>query len=269
MLDVGGKQSVAVLRRTLTQFEDSMLAAKFSGRWDDSLEKDSDGRFFIDQDPANFQLLLSFLRDRANTNGSELEPKIHIKSPTLSFCSMVRYYQLMPFVFPMEWTVADGTAKCEGKTIQSTKFMTETKSGVISLLASPHHSLTISKFSVSVPWNAKVGIGWMNNSHGVNSHIGDTGYSFGVRLEEKQFRSGGSPANTFAVDEDCRDPSLIECNWDTVASFTIRIAGNVDPPVTHTFSVNGGGSSYYPAISFSEASIPIMVSIMDYVYPKE
>jgi hypothetical protein len=26
-----------------------MLAAKFSGRWDDSLEKDADGNFFIDQ----------------------------------------------------------------------------------------------------------------------------------------------------------------------------------------------------------------------------
>ena len=47
-LNVGGSTNIAVLRRTLTQFEDSMLAAKFSGRWDDSLEKDRDGNIFVD-----------------------------------------------------------------------------------------------------------------------------------------------------------------------------------------------------------------------------
>jgi hypothetical protein len=40
---------IDVLCRTLTSVEGSMLAAKFSGRWDDSLEKDADGNFFIDQ----------------------------------------------------------------------------------------------------------------------------------------------------------------------------------------------------------------------------
>jgi hypothetical protein len=46
--NVGGAR-IDVLRRTLTSVEGSMLAAKFSGRWDDSLEKDADGNFFIDQ----------------------------------------------------------------------------------------------------------------------------------------------------------------------------------------------------------------------------
>ena len=31
-----------------------MLAAKFSGRWDDSFEKDRDGNIFVDQNPENF-----------------------------------------------------------------------------------------------------------------------------------------------------------------------------------------------------------------------
>jgi hypothetical protein len=35
--------------------EGSMLAAKFSGRWDDSLEKDAHGNFFIDEPVELFQ----------------------------------------------------------------------------------------------------------------------------------------------------------------------------------------------------------------------
>ena len=33
-----------------------MLATKFSGRWDESLDKDADGAFFIDQ-PAKLMIL--------------------------------------------------------------------------------------------------------------------------------------------------------------------------------------------------------------------
>ena len=47
-LNVGGDLT-AVLRRTLTSVEGSMLASRFSGRWDNSLERDRDGNFFIDQ----------------------------------------------------------------------------------------------------------------------------------------------------------------------------------------------------------------------------
>lgn len=47
-LNVGGTLTT-VLRRTLISVEGSMLASRFSGRWDDSLEKDRDGHFFIDQ----------------------------------------------------------------------------------------------------------------------------------------------------------------------------------------------------------------------------
>jgi hypothetical protein len=42
-----------------------MLAAKFSGRWDDSLEKDADGNFFIDQPIEWFQPMIDYLRSAA------------------------------------------------------------------------------------------------------------------------------------------------------------------------------------------------------------
>jgi len=84
-LNVGGEQNIAVRRSTLTQYEDSLLAATFSGRWDDSLEKDSRGNFFIDQDPQNFQLLLSFLRAKANARGTALDGSLNISKPSLTF----------------------------------------------------------------------------------------------------------------------------------------------------------------------------------------
>ena len=63
-LNVGGTR-VDVLRSTLTSVEDSMLAARFSGRWDDSLEKDSDGNFFIDQPIDVFLPMIDYLRAQA------------------------------------------------------------------------------------------------------------------------------------------------------------------------------------------------------------
>lgn len=40
--NVGGKTDIAVSRRVLTFFENSILAASFSGRWDEYLGKDRD-----------------------------------------------------------------------------------------------------------------------------------------------------------------------------------------------------------------------------------
>ena len=47
-LNIGGTK-IHVLRKTLCQYDKSMLSAHFSGRWDDSVDKDADGYFFIDQ----------------------------------------------------------------------------------------------------------------------------------------------------------------------------------------------------------------------------
>ena len=101
-LNVGGNCSIAVMRRTLTQFEDSVLAAQFSGRWDDSMVKDRDGNICIDQDPEQFLLLINYLRLRTN-NQSKHVPEKHLPEPTYSFCYMLEYYGLMPAVYPQRW----------------------------------------------------------------------------------------------------------------------------------------------------------------------
>eukprot|EP00984_Skeletonema_dohrnii_P005209 scaffold1824_cov104-Skeletonema_dohrnii-CCMP3373.AAC.9 len=99
LLNVGGRTNIAVLRNLLTQFEGSMLAAKFSGRWDDSMEKDRDGNIFVDQDPENFMLLINYLRMRMN-NQLKRVPNVHRPKPTYKLCTMLEYYNLLPGVYP-------------------------------------------------------------------------------------------------------------------------------------------------------------------------
>jgi len=114
-LNVGGTQ-VSVLRRTLTSVPDSMLASKFSGRWDDSIEKDFEGRFFIDQEYSLFRHILKYLRNKAN--GSTTHPVRYPRSPILpqemyhekedgmvsvygNFYRMVEYYGLTDEFYPV------------------------------------------------------------------------------------------------------------------------------------------------------------------------
>lgn len=94
-LNVGGSISISVRRSTLTQFPDTLLAATFSGRWDESMEKDRDGNIFIDQDPDNFLLLVNYLRLRMN-NQSRKVPEKYLPKPTYPLCYMLDYYGLTP-----------------------------------------------------------------------------------------------------------------------------------------------------------------------------
>jgi nitrate/nitrite-specific signal transduction histidine kinase len=59
-LDVGGVHFTTSVTTLMTE-PDSMLAAMFSGRHE--LEKDDDGRVFIDRDGELFKYVLQFLRD--------------------------------------------------------------------------------------------------------------------------------------------------------------------------------------------------------------
>ena len=60
-LNVGG-QKLTTKRSTLCQVENSLLATMFSGRWEESLERDQDGVVFLDYNPQYFVLILDYLR---------------------------------------------------------------------------------------------------------------------------------------------------------------------------------------------------------------
>lgn len=103
-LNVGGTP-MAVLRRTLTQAKGSMLATKFNGRWDDSQTKDSEGRFFIDQKFIYFEKLVDYLREvscQTELTKFPKSPTFHDGRERRSFNTMVEYYGMTHFVFPIE-----------------------------------------------------------------------------------------------------------------------------------------------------------------------
>jgi BTB/POZ domain len=106
-LNIGGSKQIAVLRSTLTFVEGSMLATKFSGRWDDSLEKDRDGNFFIDQPPDLFIPMIDFLQCKTK----ETLQHLNVSFPSVDdfrgsfdrfkkFANMVEFYGLTAAVLP-------------------------------------------------------------------------------------------------------------------------------------------------------------------------
>ena len=167
-LNVGGQTNIAVHRRTLTQFQDSMLAAKFSGRWDDSMEHDRDGNIFIDQDPDNFFILINYLRLRMN-NRSRQVPDKHMPKATYSFCSMLEYYDLMPGVYPQTWVGEKDTFTCEevsyGTVVLSTikegeKSETLASSSVLHCFGQ-FASAGVSEFTVEFEKGTDGAVGWL------------------------------------------------------------------------------------------------------------
>ncbi|KAK3270957.1 hypothetical protein CYMTET_20671 [Cymbomonas tetramitiformis] len=67
-LNVGGENFAASRRTLLCAPTDSYFHALFSGRWEESLSRDSQGRVFLDINPDIFRVLLSHLRTIAFTD---------------------------------------------------------------------------------------------------------------------------------------------------------------------------------------------------------
>jgi hypothetical protein len=179
-LNVGGRTNTAVLRSTLTQFEDSMLAAKFSGRWDDSMEKDRDGNIFIDQDPDSFMILITYLRMRMNNQLKEI-PNTHRPEPTYQFCSMLEYYNLMPALYPQTWVGVNNTAVgsdpnnfvCEE--IAYGTVTLATKEGEYATAIHPYEGISapeVHEFTVEFDKGTSGAVGWFYTNRNGSSSIG-------------------------------------------------------------------------------------------------
>eukprot|EP00984_Skeletonema_dohrnii_P009192 scaffold3511_cov144-Skeletonema_dohrnii-CCMP3373.AAC.1 len=168
-LNVGGQTNIAVLRNTLTQFEDSMLAAKFSGRWDDSMEKDRDGNIFVDEDPDNFKMLLKFLRMRMKNNnqGGSSVPERHRPKATYEFCSMLEYYNLMQGVYGHTWVGEKDAFTCKeiayGTVSLCSKTSDDDSTPKLTTVVFPHKStgLKLNEFTVEFEKGASGVVGWV------------------------------------------------------------------------------------------------------------
>ena len=169
-LNVGGRINISVLRRTLTQFPDSMLAAKFSGRWDDTMEKDRDGNIFIDQNPDNFSILINYLRMRMNSQNKHV-PVRHVPEVSYSFCSMLDYYGLMPALYPQKWIGNnDNDFSCEEVKYGTYELSTDTNASVLCDFGQ-FSSVGVSEFTVEFETGTIQGaVGWIFTEDSVHSH---------------------------------------------------------------------------------------------------
>ena len=93
-LNVGGKK-ITTKRSTLCQVKGSLLASMFSGRWEDSLSRDENGRIFFDWNPQHFILILEYLRGKtiATPKNPSPLPKIP-EDQTKTFQNLVEYLGL-------------------------------------------------------------------------------------------------------------------------------------------------------------------------------
>ena len=101
-LNVGGHK-LTTKRSTLCQVEGSLLASMFSGRWEDSLERDKDGAIFFDFNPQYFLAILDYLRAKkiATPENPAPLPKV-AEEQAKSFNNLLGYLGLSDEIVPVE-----------------------------------------------------------------------------------------------------------------------------------------------------------------------
>lgn len=160
----------ATLRRTLTMLEGSMLASRFSGRWDDSLEKDREGNFFVDQPFELFGPLLDHLRAKQS-----FTPSSHkVASPTREefksqkmfndFKRMVEYYGMTPAVFPTVVLAHSGTDSVAIVSDFPPVVKINAKESGMFELKTDGHGRAIKSFEVTIGQVELFQIGWLGYS---------------------------------------------------------------------------------------------------------
>ena len=122
-VNVGGT-TIMVKRSTLCQCKSSLLAAHFSGRWDDNVDMVGDA-FFIDQDPKLFLGLVNFLRAKAIENAEQANPATISESLATSpdFKRLVSFYGMSCYVNTFTWEVPNFSKAEKDKKLSSRTFV--------------------------------------------------------------------------------------------------------------------------------------------------
>ncbi|GAX24652.1 hypothetical protein FisN_21Lh244 [Fistulifera solaris] len=187
-LNVGGTL-VATLRRTLTHVEDSMLAARFSGRWDESIEKDKDGNFFVDQSAGLFLPMINYIRNMQNQTPSTSPPR----SPTYSdfanthkdyddFIRMVEYFGVTLGIYPVELVDYTADDKEHIMVTGSSSLLNATFSEwKICGIVPTGHTRRVKGFEVKIGDAVNLQIGWIEGPVGTNTDV--SSHSVSVLLD--------------------------------------------------------------------------------------
>jgi len=92
-LNIGGEKFVQRRRSTLCAIEGSLLAARFSGRWEQDTDRDAEGRFFVNTSPELFMPLLDYMGMKEVEDPEHPAPWPEAPEPMrLQFESMLRFF---------------------------------------------------------------------------------------------------------------------------------------------------------------------------------
>ena len=100
-LDVSGLK-LKTNRSTLCQVQGSLLASMFSGRWEDSVQRDQDGAVFLDFNPQHFTVILDYLRLKKIATPENPAPLPNVPEEQLKeFNILVEYLGLSDELMPV------------------------------------------------------------------------------------------------------------------------------------------------------------------------
>eukprot|EP00980_Cylindrotheca_fusiformis_P028849 scaffold22660_cov127-Cylindrotheca_fusiformis.AAC.3 len=163
-LNVGGTV-VNVLRRTLCRGGRSLLASQFSGKQDETLIKDRDGNFFINQPFELFSILLRHLwaRDSWSPRAAPIVPPaledFAAKRDYHTFLNMVEYFEMTPVVYPTRILIHKGNP--ESSQIEQYPRCSVTASKLTTfVMQSQGHGRSIQSFRIKVGKVDDLRVGW-------------------------------------------------------------------------------------------------------------
>ena len=101
VINAGGK-IISALRSTLCLVApDTMFSYMFSGRWEESLKRDSNGVVFIDENSELIEIIVDFLRMKKREDPSKPAPPPTVHNDKKdNFLSLLNYYGLTEFFYP-------------------------------------------------------------------------------------------------------------------------------------------------------------------------
>jgi len=169
-INVGCEMILGSKRSTLCLAEGSMFSNMFSGRWDDALTRDKEGRVFIDEDPELIKIIVNFLRRKKREDPDRpiyTYPMIP-EDKKEDFLSLLNYFGLTCFFFGVPFDVSEAEVVQPHTTLVATS-KTENKLHLTLSGNSTHHFLYIKKplnlASGTASWKVTVdllpGSGWI------------------------------------------------------------------------------------------------------------
>jgi hypothetical protein len=147
-----------------------MLASKFSGRWDESMERDKEGNFFIDQEFPIFEVMVNYLRAKACQTPNA--PPLTSPGVSSNFLRMVEYYGMTLGIHP---------AKIELCTANPSKvefgddLSVNASEWATFAIATLGHKLIIKSFEVIINQVERAQIGWRHKSIAIGDICGTDG----------------------------------------------------------------------------------------------